>query len=241
MRKGFDNKKYLKVQSTRIRERFKLFDKLYLEIGGKLFDDSHAARVLPGFQSDAKINMFNELKDELEIIYCINAGDIEKNKTRSEYGITYDMEMLKLINNSKKMGFTVNSVVITLYNNQPSVDKFIKKLNRNGIKTYIHTFTKGYPTDVDTIVSEEGYGANPYIETTRPLILVNAPGPGSGKLATCLSQIYHEHKRGINAGYAKFETFPVWDLPLKHPVNLAYEAATADLKDVNMIDPFHLQ
>ena len=241
MRKGFDNKKYLKVQSSRIRERFKLFDKLYLEIGGKLFDDSHAARVLPGFQSDAKINMFRELRNELEIIYCINAGDIEKNKTRSEYGITYDMEMLKLINNSKKMGFLVNSVVITLYNNQPSVDKFIKKLNRNGIKTYVHTFTKGYPTDVDTIVSEEGYGANPYIETTKPLILVNAPGPGSGKLATCLSQIYHEHKRGINAGYAKFETFPVWDLPLKHPVNLAYEAATADLKDVNMIDPFHLE
>ena len=241
MRKGFDNKKYLKVQSNKIRERFKLFDKLYLEIGGKLFDDTHASRVLPGFQSDAKINMFKELKDDLEIIYCINAGDIEKNKTRSEYGITYDMEMLKLINHSKKLGFKVNSVVITLYNNQPSVDKFIKKLNRNDIKTYIHTFTKGYPTDVDTIVSEEGYGANPYIETTKPLILVNAPGPGSGKLATCLSQIYHEHKRGINAGYAKFETFPVWDLPLKHPVNLAYEAATADLKDVNMIDPFHLE
>ena len=241
MRKGFDNKKYLKVQSKKIKERFDLFDKLYLEIGGKLFDDTHASRVLPGFQSDAKINMFKELKNDLEIIYCINAGDIEKNKTRSEYGITYDMEMLKLINHSKKLGFSVNSVVITLYNNQPSVDKFIKKLNRNNIKTYIHTFTKGYPTDVDTIVSEEGYGANPYIETTKKLILVNAPGPGSGKLATCLSQIYHENKRGINAGYAKFETFPVWDLPLKHPVNLAYEAATADLKDVNMIDPFHLE
>ncbi len=241
MKKGFDNAKYVKIQSEKIRERFKLFDKLYLEIGGKLFDDSHAARVLPGFKNDAKINMFKELKDELEIIFCINAGDIEKNKTRGEYGITYDNEMLKLINNSKKMGFTVNSVVITLYKNQISADKFIKKLNRNGIKTYIHTFTKGYPTDVDTIVSEEGYGANPYVETTKPLILVNAPGPGSGKLATCLSQIYHENKRGVNAGYAKFETFPVWDLPLKHPVNLAYEAATADLKDVNMIDPFHLE
>ena len=241
MKKGFDNAKYVKIQSEKIRERFGLFDKLYLEVGGKLFDDSHASRVLPGFESDAKINMFKELKDDLEIIFCINAGDIERNKTRGEYGITYDTEILKLINNSKKMGFSVNSVVITLYKNQVSVDKFIKKLNRNGIKTYIHTFTKGYPTDVDTIVSEEGYGANPYIETTKPLILVNAPGPGSGKLATCLSQIYHEHLRGVNAGYAKFETFPVWNLPLKHPVNLAYEAATADLKDVNMIDPFHLE
>ena len=241
MKKGFDNAKYIKIQSEKIRERFGLFDKLYLEVGGKLFDDSHAARVLPGFKNDAKINMFLELKDDLEIIFCINAGDIEKNKTRAEYGITYDTEIIKLINNSRRLGFTVNSVVITLYKNQVSVDKFIKKLNRNGIKTYIHTFTKGYPTDVDTIVSEEGYGANPYVETTKPLILVNAPGPGSGKLATCLSQIYHEHLRGVNAGYAKFETFPVWSLPLKHPVNLAYEAATADLKDVNMIDPFHLE
>ena len=238
---GFDNKKYVKIQSEKIKERFTLFDKLYLEVGGKLFDDSHAARILPGFKNDVKISMFKELKKDLEIIFCINAGDIEKNKTRGEYGITYDQEILKLINNSKKMGFSVNSVVVTLYKNQVSVDKFIKKLNRNGIKTYIHTFTKGYPTDVDTIVSEEGYGANPYIETTKKLILVNAPGPGSGKLATCLSQIYHENKRGVNAGYAKFETFPVWNLPLKHPVNLAYEAATADLKDVNMIDPFHLE
>lgn len=241
MKKGFDNDKYVKLQSEKIRERFKLFDKLYLEVGGKLFDDSHAARVLPGFRNDVKINMFKELKDDLEIIFCINAGDIERNKVRGEYGITYDNEVLKLINNSKEMGFSVNSVVITLYNNQISADKFINKLNRNGIKTYIHTFTKGYPTDVDTIVSEEGYGANPYIETTKPLILVNAPGPGSGKLATCLSQIYHENLKGVNAGYAKFETFPVWDLPLKHPVNLAYEAATADLKDVNMLDPFHLE
>ena len=241
MKTGFDNEKYVKIQSEKIRERFTLFDKLYLEIGGKLFDDSHAARVLPGFHNDSKINMFRELKDDLEIIFCINARDIEKNKIRGEYGITYDNEVLKLINLSHKMGLSVNSVVITLYNNQVAVDKFIKKLNRNGIKTYIHTFTKGYPTDVDTIVSEEGYGANPYIETTKKLILVNAPGPGSGKLATCLSQIYHENKRGVNAGYAKFETFPVWNLPLKHPVNLAYEAATADLKDVNMIDPFHLE
>ena len=241
MKKGFDNDKYVKIQSKKIKERFKLFDKLYLEVGGKLFDDSHAARILPGFKSDVKISMFKELKNDLEIIFCINAGDIEKNKTRGEYGITYDQETISLIEKSKKMGFSVNSVVITLYKNQVSVDKFINKLNRNGIKTYIHTATKGYPTDVDMIVSDEGYGANPYIETTKPLVLVNAPGPGSGKLATCLSQIYHENKRGVNAGYAKFETFPVWNLSLKHPVNLAYEAATADLKDVNMIDPFHLE
>ena len=241
MKVGFNNKKYVKIQSKKIKERFKLFDKLYLEVGGKLFEDSHAARILPGFKSDVKISMFKELKKDLEIIFCINANDIERNKIRGEYGITYDQEMLRLISKSKKMGFSVNSVVVTLYNNQPSVDKFLKKLNRNGIKTYMHTFTKGYPTDVDTIVSDEGYGANPYIETTKPLILVNAPGPGSGKLATCLSQIYHENKRGVKAGYAKFETFPVWNLALKHPVNLAYEAATADLSDVNMIDPFHLE
>ncbi len=240
MKEGFDNKKYVKIQSQEIKKRFKLFDKLYLEVGGKLFDDSHAARVLPGFENNAKIKMFKELKNDLEIIFCINAGDIERNKTLGEYGRTYDNEVIKLINSAKKMGFLVNSVVITLYKNQNSVDKFIKKLNRNDIKTYIHTFTKGYPTDVDTIVSEEGYGANPYIETTKKLIIVNAPGPCSGKLATCLSQIYHENLKGINAGYAKFETFPVWNLPLKHPVNLAYEAATADLKDVNMIDSFHL-
>lgn len=238
---GFDNKKYLKIQSKKIRERFGNFDKLYLEIGGKLFDDTHAARVLPGFERDSKIKMFLELKDDLEIIFCINARDIEKNKTRAEYGITYDNEIIRLINHSQDLGFTVNSVVITLYQNQSSVDKFIKRLNRQGIKTYIHTFTKGYPTDVDTIVSDEGYGANPYIVTTKPLILVNAPGPGSGKLATCLSQLYHEHKNNVNAGYAKFETFPVWNLSLKHPVNIAYEAATADLDDINMIDSFHLE
>lgn len=241
MKNGFNNKKYVEIQSKKIKERFKLFDKLYLEVGGKLFEDNHASRILPGFKTDVKISMFQELKKDLEIIFCINAGDIERNKTRGEYGITYDQEILKLVNQSVKMGFSVNSVVVTLYKNQPSVNKFIKKLNRNNIKTYVHTFTKGYPTDVDVIVSDEGYGANPYIETTKPLILVNAPGPGSGKLATCLSQIYHEHKMGLNSGYAKFETFPVWNLPLKHPVNMAYEAATADLKDVNMIDPFHLE
>ena len=184
--------------------------------------------------------MLKELKDDLEIIFCINAGDIEKNKMREEHGITYDIEVMRLIDNLKSLGFSINSVVVTLYKNQPSVDTFIKKLERNNIKTYIHRFTKGYPLDIDTIVSEEGYGANTYIETTKKLVLVNAPGPGSGKLATCLSQLYHEHKRGIHAGYAKFETFPIWNIPLKHPVNLAYEAATADLNDVNIIDPFHL-
>ena len=241
MEVGFDNDKYVRIQSEKIKERFGLFDKLYLEVGGKLFDDSHAARILPGFKNDVKISMFKELKDDLEIIFCINAGDIEKNKTRGEYGITYSQELLKLINKSKQLGFSVNSVVITLYKNQIIVDKFIKKLNRNGIKTYIHKPVKGYPTNIDEIVSEEGYGANPYISTTKKLILVNAPGPGSGKLATCLSQVYHENVRGINAGYAKFETFPVWNLPLNHPVNLAYEAATADLKDINLIDSFHLK
>ena len=241
MEVGFDNDKYVRIQSEKIKERFGLFDKLYLEVGGKLFDDSHAARILPGFKNDVKISMFKELKDDLEIIFCINAGDIEKSKTRGEYGITYNQELLKLINKSKQLGFSVNSVVITLYNNQIIVDKFIKKLNRNGIKTYIHKPVKGYPTNIDEIVSEEGYGANPYISTTKKLILVNAPGPGSGKLATCLSQVYHENVRGINAGYAKFETFPVWNLPLNHPVNLAYEAATADLKDINLIDSFHLK
>ena len=238
---GFDNDKYVRIQSEKIKERFGLFDKLYLEVGGKLFDDSHAARILPGFKNDVKISMFQELKDDLEIIFCINAGDIEKNKKRGEYDITYNQEITKLVTNSKKLGFSVNSVVVTLYNNQISADKFIKKLNRNGIKTYIHRAVKGYPRNIDEIVSEEGYGANPYIPTTKKLILVNAPGPGSGKLATCLSQIYHENARGVNAGYAKFETFPVWNLSLDHPVNLAYEAATADLNDVNLIDNYHLK
>ncbi len=240
MKQGFDNKKYIKLQSKKIKERFKLFDKLYLEIGGKLFDDHHAARVLPGFEPDAKIGMFKELKDDMEIVFCINANDIERNKTRAEYGITYDIEVMRLIDNLTKLGFSINSVVITLFNNQSGVEAFRNKLNRHGVKTYIHYYTKGYPSDVDTIVSEEGYGVNDYIETTKKIVLVNAPGPGSGKLATCLSQLYHEHKRGVNAGYAKFETFPVWNLALKHPVNIAYEAATADLNDVNQIDAFHL-
>ena len=241
MKVGFDNEKYVKIQSEKIKERFSLFDKLYLEVGGKLFDDSHAARILPGFKHDVKISMFKELKDDLEIIFCINAGDIEKNKTRGEYDRTYSQELLKLINNSKKLGFMVNSVVITLYNNQAAADKFIKKLNRNGTKTFIHKPVKGYPQDIEVVVSKDGYGANPYIPTTKKLILVNAPGPGSGKLATCLSQVYHENILGVNAGYAKFETFPVWNLPLEHPVNLAYEAATADINDVNLIDNFHFR
>ena len=241
MKIGFDNEKYVKIQSEKIKERFSLFDKLYLEVGGKLFDDSHAARILPGFKNDVKISMFKELKDDLEIIFCINAGDIEKNKTRGEYDRSYSQELLKLINNSKKMGFMVNSVVITLYNNQVAADKFIKKLNRNGTKTFIHKPVKGYPQDIEVVVSKDGYGANPYIPTTKKLILVNAPGPGSGKLATCLSQVYHENILGVNAGYAKFETFPVWNLPLEHPVNLAYEAATADIHDVNLIDNFHFR
>ena len=238
---GFDNEKYVKIQSKKIKERIKMFDKLYLEVGGKLFDDTHAKRVLPGFDLNVKIKMFQELKNDLEIILCINADAISQSKRREEYGITYDVEVLRLIDNLKKLGFTINSVVITLYKNQVGIDKFISKLDLNKIKHYLHKPTKGYPTDVDTICSEEGYGANPYIETTKKLILVNAPGPGSGKLATCLSQLYHEHKRGVNAGYAKYETFPVWNLPLKHPVNVAYEAATADLHDINMIDPFHLE
>lgn len=242
MKIGFDNELYLKIQSEKIKERLKKFDnKLYLEFGGKLFDDYHAMRVLPGFESDSKIRMLLELKEICEIVFCINAGDIERNKIRADYGITYDMDVLRLIDQIKDLGLSVNSVVITLYKGQPMAESFKKKLESRGIKTYIHTPTKGYPTDVETIVSEEGYGQNPYIETTKPLVVVTAPGPCSGKLATCLSQLYHEYKRGIQAGYAKFETFPVWDLPLKHPVNLAYEAATADLKDVNMIDYFHLE
>ena len=239
---GFDNELYVKLQTETIKERIKMFDnKLYLEFGGKLFDDYHAKRVLPGFQLDAKIRLLKELKDQCEIIFCINAKDIEKKKIRADYGISYDMEVIRLVHIFKDLGIKVNSVVITLYKGQTSADRFKEKLESMGVKTYIHTPTKGYPTDVDVIVSDEGYGANPYIETTKPLVVVNAPGPCSGKLATCLSQLYHEHKRGVRAGYAKFETFPVWSLPLKHPVNVAYEAATADLKDINMIDSFHLE
>lgn len=242
MQKGFDNEKYVRLQSEKILERIEMFgDKLYLEFGGKLFDDLHAARVLPGFEPDTKIKMLSKLKDKAEIIFCINAGDIERNKVRADYGITYDMDVMRLIDNITSVGLTVGSVVITQFKNQPAASVFKNKLERRGVKTYIHTCTQGYPNDVDTIVSDKGYGANPYIETTKPLVVVTAPGPGSGKLATCLSQLYHEWSRGVRAGYAKFETFPVWNLPLKHPVNVAYEAATADLKDVNMLDPFHME
>ncbi len=241
MKKGFNNEKYVEIQSKKIKEKIKKFDKLYLEFGGKLFDDYHASRVLPGFEPDSKIKMLLELKDITEIIMCINAKDIERKKIRADYGITYDMEVLRLIDEFQNLGLSVNSVVITLYTGKESSKKFINQLEKRNIKTYVHTPTKGYPTDVDVIVSDEGYGANPYIKTTKKLVVVTAPGPSSGKLATCLSQLYHEYKRGVKAGYAKYETFPVWNLPLKHPVNVAYEAATADLKDVNMIDSFHLE
>ena len=241
MKKGFNNKKYVEIQSNKIQEKINKFDKLYLEFGGKLFDDYHASRVLPGFEPDSKIKMLLELKDITEIIMCINAKDIERKKIRADYGITYDMEVLRLIDEFQNLGLSINSVVITLYTGKESSKKFINQLEKRNIKTYVHTPTKGYPTDVDVIVSDEGYGANPYIETTKKLVVVTAPGPSSGKLATCLSQLYHEYKRGVKAGYAKYETFPVWNVPLNHPVNVAYEAATADLKDVNMIDSFHLE
>lgn len=242
MKKGFNSEKYIKLQSEKIRERIKMFDnKLYLEFGGKLIDDYHAMRVLPGFEPDIKIKMLKELKEQAEVIFCINANDIAKSKIRADHGISYDLEVIRLIEYLRSIEITVNSVVITLFNEQPEIDKFRNKLKSYDVNTYLHKFTKGYPTDIDTIVSEEGYGANPYIKTTKPLVVVSAPGPCSGKLATCLSQLYHEHKRGVKAGYAKFETFPVWDLPLKHPVNIAYEAATADLNDKNMIDYFHLE
>ena len=242
MKIGFDNEKYIKLQSEKILERVKMFNnKLYLELGGKLFDDYHASRVLPGFKCDAKINVLKHLKDKLEILFCISASDIEKNKINSNVNLPYDMDVIRLINNLRSIGFTINNVVITLYKGQPSADKFRKKLERMNINTYVHTYTKGYPTDIDTIVSDIGYGANSYIETTRPIVVVAAPGPGSGKLATSLSQLYHEYKKGIKSGYAKYETFPIWNIPLKHPVNVAYEAATADLKDVNMIDYYHLE
>lgn len=239
---GFDNNKYLKLQSEEIKKRIKMFDsKLYIEFGGKLFDDMHASRVLPGFKKDSKIQILKELKEDLEVVFCINAGDIEKKKERADFGITYDLELFRLIENLQALDIYVSSVVITLYNGQQEVELFRKKLEEKGIKTYIHTFTKGYPTDIDTIVSEEGYGKNEYIKTSKKMVVLAAPGPNSGKLATCLSQLYHEYKRGVKAGYAKFETFPVWNLPLKHPVNMAYEAATADLGDINMIDSFHLE
>lgn len=239
---GFDNDKYIATQSAHIKERIAHFGgKLYLEFGGKLFDDYHASRVLPGFAPDSKVRMLCQMKDDAEIVIVISAGDIEKNKVRSDLGITYDVDVLRLIDAFRGIGLYVGSVVITQYAGQAAADAFKKRLTALGMPVYMHYPIAGYPGNVPLIVSDEGYGRNEYIETTRPLVVITAPGPGSGKMATCLSQLYHEHKRGVTAGYAKFETFPIWNLPLKHPVNLAYEAATADLDDVNMIDPFHLE
>ena len=239
---GFDNDRYIELQSQKIRDRIRMFgDKLYMEFGGKLFDDFHASRVLPGFQPDSKVKMLLNLKDEAEIIIVINADAIEKNKRRGDLGITYDLETLRLIDALRGIGLYVGSVVITQYTGQALAQAFEKRLNNLGIKTYRHYSIADYPNNIPHIVSDEGFGKNDYIETQRKLVVVTAPGPGSGKMATCLSQLYQEHKRGVKAGYAKFETFPIWNLPLKHPVNLAYEAATADLNDVNMIDPFHLE
>ena len=239
---GFDNKKYLSLQSEKIQERISAFgDKLYLEFGGKLFDDYHASRVLPGFEPDSKINMLLQLKDVAEILIVISANDITHNKYRSDLGITYDADVLRLIDIFKSKGLFVGSVVMTMYSPQPAVDAFIKRLNNLGVAVYKHYAIEGYPSDVAKIVSDEGYGKNEFVPTSRKLVVVTAPGPGSGKMATCLSQLYHENLRGVKAGYAKFETFPVWNLPLSHPVNLAYEAATADLNDVNMIDPYHME
>lgn len=242
VRTGFDNEQYLSMQSQHILERIKQFGgKLYLEFGGKLFDDFHASRVLPGFAPDSKVRMLQSLADKAEVVMAINAADIEKNKVRGDLGITYDADVLRLIDAFRSIGLYVGSVVITRYNGQAAADQFKTKLEHLGLKVYLHYPIPGYPTNVPLIVSDEGYGKNEYVETSRPLVVVTAPGPGSGKMAVCLSQLYHEYKRGISAGYAKFETFPVWNLPLKHPVNLAYEAATADLNDVNMIDPYHLE
>ena len=240
-KKCFDAAKYLKIQKKKIKSRIAMFDKLYLEFGGKLIDDQHAARTLPGFAPDLKIRLLQEFKDEAEVILCINANAIEHSKIRADHMISYETEVLRLIEFLRHKGIYVSSVVITLYEGQKKAADFADKLQDYDVKVYFHTPTKGYPTDVDTIVSDEGYGANPYIETTRPLVVVSAPGPCSGKLATSLSQLYHESKKGVNAGYAKFETFPVWSLPLKHPVNVAYEAATADLGDINIVDHFHLE
>ena len=239
---GYDNRKYLELQSKHIRERIEQFGgKLYLEFGGKLFDDYHASRVLPGFAPDSKLQMLLQLKDEAEVVIAINAADIEKNKIRGDLGITYDLDVMRLIDAFREVGLYVGSVVLTRYESQPSAVQFEQKLDSLGVKVYRHYPIPGYPYNIEGIVSEEGYGRNEYIETARELVIVTGPGPGSGKMATCLSQLYHENKRGIKAGYAKFETFPIWNMPLKHPVNLAYEAATADLKDVNMLDPFHLE
>ena len=239
---GFDSQKYIQLQSARIRERIDYFGgKLYLEFGGKLFDDYHASRVLPGFAPDNKIKMLLELKDQAEIVIAINANDIEKNKVRGDLGITYDLDVIRLVDVFRDFGLYVGSIVMTQYTGQPAADHFQDRLRAMGLKVYRLYRIPDYPANVDGIVSDQGYGKNDYIETTRSLVVVTAPGPGSGKMATCLSQLYHEHRRGVKAGYAKFETFPIWNLPLKHPVNLAYEAATADLNDVNMIDPFHLE
>ena len=239
---GFDNEKYLKMQSEHIRERISKFGgKLYLEFGGKLFDDYHASRVLPGFQPDSKLYMLLQLKDRVEIVIAINAADIEKNKLRGDLGITYDLDVIRLIDCYRTAGLYVGSVVMTRFMGQPTAEAFQRRLEALGVKVYRHYPIEGYPSDICKIVSDDGYGKNEYIETARELVVVTAPGPGSGKMATCLSQLYHEHKHGVKAGYAKFETFPIWNIPLQHPVNLAYEAATADLNDVNMIDPFHLE
>lgn len=243
MKIGFDADKYIEEQAKYILERINSNEgeRLYLEFGGKLVHDKHAMRVLPGFDENAKIKLLRRMKDHAEIIICVYAGDITTNKTRQDFGITYDLEVLRLIDTFRKYELPINSVIVTRYQDEPAVSMFINKLERRGIRTYHHRFTKGYPTDVETIVSEEGYGANPYIEVTKPIVVVNGPGPGSGKLATCLNQLYHENQQGRKARYAKFETFPIWNLPLKHPVNIAYEAATVDLRDVNMIDSFHLE
>ncbi len=242
MKIGFDNNKYLTLQAQHIRARREQFgDKLYIEFGGKLFDDYHASRVLPGFQPDSKIRMLASIRDDVEIVVAICAGDIEKKKVRGDLGIGYDEDVLRLMDVFRGLGFYVGSVVITQYAGQPAADAFIKRLTALGVRSYRHYPIAGYPSDVAHIVSDDGLGKNDYIETSRPIVVVTAPGPGSGKMATCLSQLYHENKRGVRAGYAKYETFPIWNLPLKHPVNLAYEAATADLNDVNMIDPFHLE
>ena len=241
MKIGFDNDQYLKTQSGHIEGRIAQFGgKLYLEFGGKLFDDFHAARVLPGFEPDSKIRMLSQLAGDAEVVIAINAADIEKNKVRGDLGITYDQDVLRLIDAFRSFDLYVGSIVLTRYTGQPSAAAFQKKLEALGLKVYRHYPIPGYPLDVKTVVSDEGYGKNDYIETTRPLVVVTGPGPGSGKMATCMSQLYHDNKRGIRSGYAKFETFPVWNLPLDHPVNLAYEAATADLNDVNIVDPFHL-
>ena len=242
MKIGFDNEKYLRIQSEHIKERIAQFgNKLYLELGGKLFDDHHASRVLPGFQPDSKLRMLKQLSSSAEIVIVISATDIEKNKVRQDLGITYDEDVLRLRSEFQQRGFLVGSVVITHYNGQSSADAYRKRLERMGIKTYYHYTIEGYPNNVALIDSEEGFVKNDYVETQRPLVIVTAPGPGSGKMAVCLSQLYNEYKRGVVAGYAKFETFPIWSIPLNHPINIAYEAATADLGDINMIDPFHME